>query len=88
MSRPRFNWDKECEDDQGICDSAEECKSICDSMKDCLQYSYSERTHICKTSMVPRLGQAGLGVQSGWTLERIEQHAAAMPPCGDERWIV
>ena len=88
MRKPRFNWDNECGDDRGTCISAEDCRSICDSMEDCLQYSYSRQTHICKTSVVPRLGQAGSGVQSGWVLSRVEQYAAALPPCGDEGWIV
>lgn len=84
---PKADWDNECEDDQGTWDNGESCEYKCNSMPECLQFSYNPSTQICKTSTVPRMGQARVGTRSGWFLPRIEKFAADIQPCGNEGWI-
>lgn len=88
MREPKVEWDNECEDEQGVFQTVKDCEAKCDGMRDCLQYSYNNLTKMCRTSTVPRLGHARAGMQSGWRLKRIEKYAAALPPCGEEGWII
>lgn len=85
-SKAKRNWDNHSDEAKGLTASLEKCRAICEDDKSCLQFSHRE-DGICMTTSRPKLGQASLGVQSGWLNERMSDFYAEAADCEGDGWI-
>ena len=84
---PRSDWDNESDGEETEVHSLEHCQASCQQDLNCRQYSFEEKSGICKTRKDPRLGIAKEGFRSGWVLDRMAEFREGMAPCHDEGWL-
>lgn len=86
MKHTRDDWNNECDREEGIVGSLDECRAKCESVAECKQYSVDEGS-LCRSRIDARLGKASEGFKSGWLHDRMMRFEQDMAPCGDEGWL-
>jgi hypothetical protein len=79
----RVGWDNHADGDRGLVATLEECRGVCEREAECLQYAL-DREGRCLVTGRPNLGEAAIGVQSGWIQERMQAFYDRAAPCEDE----
>jgi hypothetical protein len=83
----RVGWDNHADRDRGVVGTLKECQGVCEQEAECLQYALN-REGTCLVTGRPNLGEAALGMQSGWIQERMQAFYDTAAPCEDEEWIL
>jgi hypothetical protein len=83
----RVGWDNHADGDRGVVATLEECRGICETEAECLQYAL-HREGKCLVTGRPNLGEAAIGIQSGWIQERMQAFYDTAAPCEDEEGIL
>jgi hypothetical protein len=83
----RVDWDNHADGDKGLVATLEECRGFCEREDECLQYAL-DREGKCLVTGRPNLGEAAIGVQSGWIQERMQAFYDTAAPCEDEEGIL
>ncbi|KAL4748754.1 hypothetical protein BDW72DRAFT_179662 [Aspergillus terricola var. indicus] len=81
----RRGWDNGAAEEKGKVESVEACRKLCEDDRYCLQF-VRRADGVCAFGRDARIGEARMGVESGWLTDRIDRLARMLGTCPRVDW--